>query len=149
MLRISSLITGGVCLCKPVSDEDIKKSTCCFTPDLGEESYFIDQDRIVIDLAKAEQLKESGYAAQIVNRDKNIQMIIVKTGETDYAALNRLCTHGSQVVFYSSERNILQCGNANHSIFALDGQVVKGPAPRPLKKYETKLENNKLIVILS
>jgi len=149
MIRTSSLIIGGVCLCNAVPGEEAEKSTCCFTPTLDEESYSIGPDRILIDLTKAEPLKESGCAAQVVNRDENVQIIIVKTGETTYAALSRLCTHGGQGIFYNSKQNILQCGNYNHSIFDLDGQVVKGPAPRPLQKYETKLEGNKLIVLLN
>jgi Rieske Fe-S protein len=149
MIRISTLLTGGICLCHTVLGEDVQKSTCCATPELGKESYFISENNIVIDLAKAEPLKEPGYAVVIINPDKNIQIIIVRTEETEYAALHRLCTHGGQAISYNSERNILQCNNYNHSIFDLDGQVVKGPAINPLKKYETKLESNKLVVLLN
>jgi Rieske Fe-S protein len=149
MIRISTLLTGSVCLCKTVLGEDAKKSNCCSTPELGKESYFINKDSIVIDLAKAEPLNEPGFASVIVNPEKNIQMIIVRIGETEYAALHRLCTHGGQAISYNSKRNILQCNNYNHSIFDLDGQVIKGPAIEPLKKYETKLDCNKLIVILN
>jgi len=139
----------GPCFCRTVSGEDAKKSNCCSTPELEKESYIIHEDSIIIDLSKAEPLKEPGFASIIVNPEKNIQMIIVRTGETEYAALHRLCTHGGQAISYNNKRNILQCNNYNHSIFDLDGQVIKGPAVDPLKKYETNLDSNKLIVILN
>jgi Rieske Fe-S protein len=30
------------------------------------------------------------------------------------------------------------------SAFSLDGKVLEGPAPRPLDRYATKIENNRL-----
>jgi len=32
------------------------------------------------------------------------------------------------------------------SIFALDGKVLAGPAPRPLDRYVSKVQNNKLLL---
>ena len=31
-------------------------------------------------------------------------------------------------------------------LFSIDGKVLSGPAPRPLDRYESKVENNKLMV---
>ena len=149
MIRISSCLSMSACICQTVLGEDVKRSTCCITPELEKNSYIISKDQIIIDLEKAESLKEPGFAAVIINQDKNIQMIIVRNGETEYSALHRLCTHGGQAISYNIERDILQCNNYNHSIFDLDGQVIKGPAIKPLKKYETTLKNNNLIVLLN
>ena len=148
MIRVSTLLTGSMCLCHNVLGEDVEKSTCCTTPELGKDSYFITKESIVIDLAKAEVIKEQGFAALIIDPDKNIQMIIVRTGDAEFAVLHRLCTHGGQAISFNRERNILQCNNYNHAIFDLSGQVIKGPAPKAIKKYETKLESGKLIINL-
>jgi menaquinol-cytochrome c reductase iron-sulfur subunit len=32
------------------------------------------------------------------------------------------------------------------SVFSVDGAVISGPAPRPLDRYETKVENGKLLL---
>ena len=32
------------------------------------------------------------------------------------------------------------------SIFSIDGKVVAGPAPRPLDRYQTQVEGNKLML---
>jgi menaquinol-cytochrome c reductase iron-sulfur subunit len=65
---------------------------------------------------------------------------------------------GSQVVAYGPQCTHLGCAyhwddNANHflcpchtSVFAVDGAVLSGPAPRPLDRYETKVENGKLLL---
>ena len=34
----------------------------------------------------------------------------------------------------------------HNSLFAIDGKVIYGPAPRPLDRYETKLEGRKLLL---
>jgi Rieske Fe-S protein len=149
MILHSALLTGGICLCATPSGAKRTRSTCCETPELEPDSYEISRTGISIDLEKAAPLDKPGTAAAVVDADKGIQIIIVRTGKKEYVALHRLCTHGNQVVSYNDTRKILQCNSYNHSIFALNGEVVKGPAPRPLKAYPAKISRNTLEIILN
>ncbi|MCE5251293.1 Rieske (2Fe-2S) protein [bacterium] len=149
MLLDSALLAGGMCLCNTSANAQRTRSTCCETPELEPDSYEISEKSISVDLKKAVSLDKPGYAAAVVNADKNIQIIVVRTGKKEYVALHRLCTHGGQVVSYNSTRKILQCNSYNHSIFALNGEVVKGPAPKPLKVYPVKISRNMLEIILN
>jgi menaquinol-cytochrome c reductase iron-sulfur subunit len=60
-------------------------------------------------------------------------------------ALSNKCTHLSCRVNWNLDANvyICPCHDAN---FDINGQIVKGPQPRPLDAYETKVEENIILV---
>jgi Rieske Fe-S protein len=147
MLLDSAVLAGGICMCNTAGAKRTR-STCCDTPELEPDSYVISENSISIDLEKAAPLDKTDSAAAVVNADKGIQIIVVRTGKKEYVALHRLCTHGGQVVSYNDTRKVLQCNSYNHAIFSLSGEVVKGPAPKPLKAYPVKLSQNTLEIIL-
>ncbi len=147
MIRTAALITGGICSCQLLMAEGIE-STCCNTPEIPAGCYRVSQNSITIDLDKQNLLNEPGDAASIVDDERDLQIIIVRPSEKEYAALSRICTHGGNVVSYNHKRNILQCNNYNHSIFDLKGQVVKGPASEPLLVYPVRMVKNSLVLTL-
>ena len=55
------------------------------------------------------------------------------------------CTHLGCAYHWDDNRNHFLCP-CHTSIFSVDGVVVSGPAPRPLDRYETKVENGKLLL---
>ncbi|MBN1999050.1 Rieske 2Fe-2S domain-containing protein [candidate division KSB1 bacterium] len=147
MIKITALAAGGLCTCR-VFGAAVKLSDCCNTPDLEKESYIIQENRIIIDLTKAPSLAESGHAAVISKPDRKIELIIVRSEENKFFALSRLCAHGRQILSYNRHRKLLQCNSYNHSLFHLDGQVYKGPAPTPLDSYKLETHQEKITVFL-
>jgi Rieske Fe-S protein len=148
MILNSGLLLGGLCVCPKARGVSGPRSTCCSTPDLERESLVIEEKGLTIDLTKAPSLATIGSAAYIINAEKSLQIIVVRTGKKEYLALSRLCTHASQVISYNRKRGVLQCNGFNHSIFDLSGQVVKGPAATPLKSYPVTLMDGKLEIAL-
>ena len=55
------------------------------------------------------------------------------------------CTHLGCAYHWEEEQKQFLCP-CHTSIFSLDGKVVTGPAPRPLDRYVSKVENNKLLL---
>ena len=55
------------------------------------------------------------------------------------------CTHLGCAYHWDESRNHFLCP-CHTSVFSVDGAVVSGPAPRPLDRYETKVENGKLLL---
>ncbi len=148
MMQASAILLGGVCGCRVASDAGVVRSACCNSPDLEAESLTIHEDHLAIDLTKAASLEDVGNAAWITDEGKGLKLIIVRVGRDEYRVLSRLCTHGGQTVSYNPKRLLLQCNNFNHSNFALDGQVVKGPAEMPLKAYPvTRVEDTLVVAI--
>ena len=141
-------LLGASCVCNQRKNSSAPHSTCCFTPDIEPDSLSTGEKSLIIDLTKAPSLSAAGTAAFIVNQEKQLQIIVVRSGEKEYSATSRLCTHGNQVLSYNEQRGVLQCNGFNHSIFALDGQVIKGPAPTALKSYKVTLADEKLEIAL-
>jgi menaquinol-cytochrome c reductase iron-sulfur subunit len=70
---------------------------------------------------------------------------VVKTGESTVTAFGPQCTHLGCAYHWEEGRNQFLCP-CHTSLFGLDGNVLSGPAPRPLDRYETKLDGGKLFL---
>ncbi len=70
---------------------------------------------------------------------------VVKQGDGQLVAFAPVCTHLGCAYHYEESRKEFLCP-CHTSVFGLDGKVVSGPAPRPLDRYDTKIQNNKLLV---
>jgi Rieske Fe-S protein len=68
-----------------------------------------------------------------------------KTGTDQFEALLMECTHQQNQLI--ANPNGFKC-NLHGSQFNLEGQVVKGPAERPLKKYKTSMDQGQLVIQL-
>jgi menaquinol-cytochrome c reductase iron-sulfur subunit len=55
------------------------------------------------------------------------------------------CTHLGCAYHWDDNRDYFLCP-CHTSIFSVDGSVVSGPAPRPLDRYETKVEKGQLLL---
>jgi cytochrome b6-f complex iron-sulfur subunit len=77
------------------------------------------------------------------------RIVAVRTSPTAVQAVSDICTHARCSVGYDRAAKILVCP-CHGSRFALTGAVLRGPAPRPLKKYETQLDagTNLLTIVL-
>lgn len=69
---------------------------------------------------------------------------VVKT-EKDVVAFAPQCTHLGCAYHWEEQTREFLCP-CHTSTFSLDGQVTSGPAPRPLDRYEVKVDGNKLMV---
>ena len=63
------------------------------TPELEPESLAIGNTHLTIDLAKAACLAEEGSAADVINKEKSIDLVVVHAGAGEYYVLLPLCTH--------------------------------------------------------
>ncbi|MEO7144670.1 MAG: ubiquinol-cytochrome c reductase iron-sulfur subunit [Bryobacteraceae bacterium] len=70
---------------------------------------------------------------------------VVKTSDTQVVAFSPRCTHLGCAYHWVAKDNNFFCP-CHTSTFAIDGRVLSGPAPRPLDRYEVKLEGAKLLL---
>jgi Rieske Fe-S protein len=144
LLRGTAALAGGSCLCAASA----AKSTCCTTPEIEPESVSYTDRELVIDLDKARSLEEVGASANLIEPKRELDLILVHEKRHRYRVLSGLCTHFPRPLAYVRSRGVLQCVNFNHSIFDLDGNVVKGPAPKPIRAYPAILEGRRLRITL-
>ena len=148
MLIKTALMAGSICLCRTAGADDPKVSTCCITPDIEPEALTFTENSVIVDLTMTSTLQKSGQAVYVDYPEKDAKMILVREKKNSYHALSRLCTHGGQALSYIPERKMLQCNSYNHSIFALDGTVWKGPAPDDIRVFEIESGKNTLEIFI-
>jgi menaquinol-cytochrome c reductase iron-sulfur subunit len=68
---------------------------------------------------------------------------VVKEPDNKIVAFGPQCTHLGCAYHFEASSNKFTCP-CHGSLFALDGKVLEGPAPRPLDRYVTRIQNNRL-----
>ena len=68
-------------------------------------------------------------------------ILIIHPEEGQYLALSAKCTHMGGQLQYQHPQKKIYCG-WHHSEFDLEGQVIKGPAARPLTQYIVEKQGN-------
>lgn len=106
-------------------------------PDDNNNNNNNNSNDILVDLTKTEfaALKTVGGYAYTGN------IIVIKSGESQYIALSKLCTHEGCTVNYSGTQVVCPCHNSK---FDTSGSVLQGPAATSLKKYSVVVEGNTL-----
>ena len=70
---------------------------------------------------------------------------VVKSPDNQVSAFGPQCTHLGCAYHWEESKNQFLCP-CHSSLFAIDGKVVSGPAPRPLDRYETRIQGTKLLL---
>jgi menaquinol-cytochrome c reductase iron-sulfur subunit len=80
-----------------------------------------------------------------LSTQEEISAYILTTNGQDFAALSNICTHlGCRVRWIADQQGFFcPCHNG---VFAKDGTVVSGPPPRPLDRFEVKVEDGILFI---
>jgi quinol---cytochrome c reductase iron-sulfur subunit, bacillus type len=68
---------------------------------------------------------------------------VVKVAANQVVAFSPACTHLGCAYHWNDQKGEFECP-CHGSAFGKDGKVLRGPAPRPLDRYEVKLEGNEL-----
>jgi Rieske Fe-S protein len=82
----------------------------------------------------------------IVNSEELSVYVLSKDGR-DYIAMSNICTHLGCHVRWITDQNLFFCPCHNGE-FDVNGTVISGPPPRPLNRYEVKVENDQLYVLV-
>ena len=92
-------------------------------------------------LFKTKIERQTGW---IVNETELTIYVLTDDGR-DYVAMSNTCTHlGCRVRWIADQQQFFcPCHNA---AFDKDGEVVDGPPPRPLDRYEVKVEDEQLYI---
>ena len=70
---------------------------------------------------------------------------VVKTPAGGVTAFGPHCTHLGCAHHWDEAKNQFVCP-CHNSLFSIEGKVLDGPAPRPLDRYETKMDGDKLLL---
>lgn len=70
---------------------------------------------------------------------------VVKLADNNVVAYGPQCTHLGCAYHWEADKNEFVCP-CHTTLFSIDGNVISGPAPRPLDRYQTKLDGTKLML---
>jgi len=70
---------------------------------------------------------------------------VVKNASGEVRAYDPACTHLACAYHWEDGQKEFFCP-CHSSVFGLEGNVVSGPAPRPLDRYVTKVEGGKILI---
>ncbi|HLA97062.1 MAG TPA: ubiquinol-cytochrome c reductase iron-sulfur subunit [Anaerolineales bacterium] len=90
-------------------------------------------------LFKAKITRQTGW----ISSEEQVGVFVLTEDGRDYIAMSNICTHlGCRVRWIQDkERFLSPCHNG---IFDKRGMVISGPPPRPLDRYEIKIENGQV-----
>ena len=95
-------------------------------------------------ITSADDLRKSGAKTfqDLAGRD----VLLVRTS-AGYRAISTTCTHLGCRVHWESENSRFFCP-CHDAVFDVDGNVVAGPPPRPLTRYDVEEEQGAIYAIL-
>ena len=70
---------------------------------------------------------------------------VVKTAEKEFVAFAPQCTHLGCAYHWEEHKKEFLCP-CHSSTFSIEGSVRSGPAPRPLDRYQSKLDKSKILL---
>lgn len=82
----------------------------------------------------------------IVSQEELSVYVLTEDGR-DFIALSNICTHLGCRVRWINEQGQYFCP-CHNAAFDKTGQVASGPPPSPLDRYETKVEDDQLYILL-
>jgi len=92
-------------------------------------------------------LAELNKTGELLHKEgSNSTVLVVRdTSTNNLLAVNPTCTHAGCIVAWQATAQKFVCP-CHGSAFGSDGKVLKGPAKKPLKTYQAKIENNSVMV---
>lgn len=93
-------------------------------------------------LFRARIQRQTGW---IVN-EQELSVYVLTDNGRDYTAMSNICTHLGCRVRWIPDRAEFYCP-CHNGVFDRAGQVVSGPPPRPLDRFETRVENGQIYIL--
>ncbi|MEJ2757490.1 MAG: ubiquinol-cytochrome c reductase iron-sulfur subunit [Anaerolineales bacterium] len=93
-------------------------------------------------LFKARVEQKAGW---ITNEEELTFYVLTENGR-DFVAMSNVCTHLGCRVRWVDDQGEFFCP-CHNGVFDKEGQVVDGPPPKPLNRYEVKAEDGQLFVL--
>jgi menaquinol-cytochrome c reductase iron-sulfur subunit len=80
-----------------------------------------------------------------INTEEEISAYVLTQNGQDFDVMSNICTHLGCRVRWIADDDRFYCP-CHNGVFAKDGSVVAGPPPRPLDRFESKVEDGILYI---
>jgi len=93
-------------------------------------------------LFKAKVERTTGWIVE----QRELSVYVLSDNGRDFLAMSNICTHLGCRVRWIADQEQFFCP-CHNGVFAKDGTVVSGPPPRPLDRFEVKLEGGTVFIL--
>lgn len=93
-------------------------------------------------LFRADIERSAGWITSI----EELSAYVLTDNGRDFIAMSNICTHLGCRVRWIPDQSEFFCP-CHNGVYAKDGSVVSGPPPRPLDRYQVKVEEDRLLVL--
>ena len=121
---------------------------CCLSPELPPSAVLWEKDRLLLDLTAAAPLKRIGSAASVADPARKVNLLVIRSGKNQFAALDRTCTHGGAMCAYQHRTRTLRCTSLNHAEYDLQGTLLHGRTHGNLRSYPVRRKGKTLEILL-
>jgi menaquinol-cytochrome c reductase iron-sulfur subunit len=80
-----------------------------------------------------------------INTEEEISVYVLSSNGQEYVVMSNVCTHLGCRVRWIPEKDGFFCP-CHNGVFSKDGNVVAGPPPRPLDRFESKVEDGVIFI---
>lgn len=80
-----------------------------------------------------------------INAEEEFSAYVLTENGQDFVAMSNICTHLGCRVRWIPDKEGFYCP-CHNGVFAKDGTVISGPPPRPLDRFESKVEDGVLFI---
>jgi Rieske Fe-S protein len=88
---------------------------------------------------KATVVRRNGYLME----EQGVSVFVTTANGSEFTVLSNICTHLGCRVRWVDEQDGFFCP-CHNGVFSRNGDVVSGPPPRPLDRFESKVEEGQL-----
>jgi menaquinol-cytochrome c reductase iron-sulfur subunit len=92
-------------------------------------------------LFKARLERQTGW----IESEEELAAYVLTENGRDYVAMSNICTHLACRVRWIADRQQFFCP-CHNGVYDKQGRVISGPPPRPLDRYEVRVEDGRLEV---
>lgn len=93
-------------------------------------------------LFKVKIERQTGW---IVNEEELSIYVLTDDGR-EFMAMSNICTHLGCRVRWIADRDQFFCP-CHNGVFGRNGEIISGPVPRPLDRYQIKVEDDQLYIL--
>ena len=94
-------------------------------------------------LFKTKIVHQTGWTT----KEEDLTAYLLTENGSDFVALSNICTHLGCRVRWADEEALFVCP-CHTAAFNIDGSVSAGPPPKALDKYEIKVENDQIYILV-
>jgi menaquinol-cytochrome c reductase iron-sulfur subunit len=93
-------------------------------------------------LFKTKIVRQTGW----IQDERELSVYIYTENGRDFTAMSNICTHLGCRVRWISDQDQFFCP-CHNAVFDKQGQVLDGPPPAPLNRYEVKVEEEQIFIL--